>query len=242
MRKMMIGVTCRSGEVYGLHSYYDFSSYFKYVQMAGGLPVMLPILDEEEAMAAAEGLDGLLITGGEDIEPSLYGQENTASAVPEIGIDMTDIYLYRAFISLNKPVLGICRGMQIINVAEGGDMVQDIPSAGRGFNVHHQFKLDPPVMDRSQPAHTARFVPGSRMHAIFGDEHGVNSFHHQAVDKVADCFTVTGVSPDGVTEAFENKLVTAVQWHPERMITDEMHKEIMRRYLKECESAAQQAL
>ncbi|MBQ6356195.1 MAG: gamma-glutamyl-gamma-aminobutyrate hydrolase family protein, partial [Solobacterium sp.] len=114
--------------------------------------------------------------------------------------------------------------------------------AGRGFNVHHQFKLDPPVMDRSQPAHMARFVPGSRMHAIFGDEHGVNSFHHQAVDKVADCFTITGVSPDGVTEAFENKLVTAVQWHPERMITDEMHKEIIRRYLKECESAAQQTL
>ena len=117
---------------------------------------------------------------------------------------------------LGKPIFGICRGMQVIKVAFGGDMIQDITCA-----IENCLKHMGDMQYRSKPMHSVVLTPGSRVHGIFGkDEIQVNTFHHQAIDRLAEGFEVTGRSPEGIAEAFENAQakIWGVQWHPENMV------------------------
>ena len=185
---------------------------------AGGMPVIIPAMWETELIEAyAEQLDGLMVPGGEDVDPKYYGQEPHEKLGRLSPIrDHTEITLIRKMAELGKPIFGICRGMQMINVAFGGDMIQDIPSA-----IENCLKHMGDMQYRSKPVHSVALTPGSRVHGIFGkDEIQVNTFHHQAIDRLAEGFEVTGRSPEGIAEAFENAQakIWGVQWHPENMV------------------------
>lgn len=240
MAKLLIGISGRQTRLYDHYSSYCYNSYYRYVSGQGGLPVQMGVVDNALAADYAAALDGLLITGGPDIDPVYYHEENTQSfpGLPEE--DASDFALYRAFRDAGKPILLICRGMQVGCVAEGGKLYQDIRTSCPQALEHNQMKHDPPLA-RDCFAHTVRFSEGSVMAQIFGSSYGTNSFHHQACREVPACFQVTGVcADDGIIEAFENDQVLAVEWHPERHPRDEHHRKLMQVFLQRCASVREQ--
>ena len=160
-----------------------------------------------ETVDAGE-FDALVLPGGGDVAPELYGQENTGSYGIDNALDELQMACLRNFLAAGKPVLGICRGHQLMNVYFGGTLCQHIGPAAR-----HMYY---PTGDS---AHPMRAVPGSILMELYGDSFVVNSAHHQAVDRVGNGLVVTGLSDDGIVEAMEypGKPVFSVQWHPERM-------------------------
>jgi putative glutamine amidotransferase len=190
------------------------------VRAAGGEPVWLP-----PAAGLAERLlddiDALLLSGGKDIDPQLFGERVVPDAHVEIDAprDAAELSLARVALQSHCPILGICRGIQTLNVAAGGTLHQDLGLAAFDTAVHQQRgsgKAD------WEPAHPIAIAAGSRLAALLhGRRAEVNSFHHQAVKAVASGFVVTATAPDGVIEALEDPhrpFVLAVQWHPERMV------------------------
>jgi putative glutamine amidotransferase len=194
------------------------SDYVESIRRAGGEPVeVVPGAETPEQILAR--VDGLMLTGGGDVDPSLYGDAPHATfEAAETGRDQFEIALSRAAVKGGIPFLAICRGMQVLNVAMGGTLVQDIPSQITGA-------LDHSIREpRHHIAHEVWISKGSKLSALLADhmEDGetchVNSRHHQAVKQVADGFVVTATSPDGVIEAMEMPdapFCIAVQWHPE---------------------------
>lgn len=232
MKRPLICLSARDSKLNTTRIYYDNESYFDYVKAGGGIPVLAGTVTEEEAEQIAGLFDGLVVTGGGDCDPALYGEENTHSEIVEHDIDMSDILLYKAFVKAGKPVLGICRGIQLINIAEGGSLIQDIPSEPEGYMEHNQRNLpDHPV---GTTAHSCTFVQGSVLHEIFSDSHEVNTYHHQAIRRLAEGFLASAYSTDGLIEGIEKENVTAVQWHPERLIHDEKHLRLMQWFIEQC--------
>lgn len=157
----------------------------------------------------AKDCDGLLLPGGGDIAPEIFGQANNGSRDIDRELDEIELALVEKFASDGKPILGICRGMQVINVAFGGDLIQDIESGDK-----HRW-----TEESGDRVHNVTASEGSFLHRLYGESFSVNSAHHQAVGRVADGFTVAAVADDGIIEAIEcaEKNIFAVQWHPERM-------------------------
>lgn len=194
-------------------------AYVDAVVAAGGVPIILPVLDVDQAAGVLARLDGLLLTGGPDIDPTVYGAEPE----PEVyGVDPErDAWELALARSAELPTLGICRGAQLINVSRGGSLVQHLP--GRTVVDHR-------VVDR----------PGHEIHAIEVDEDSslrrildtgfvaVNSLHHQAVDRVGDGLVVTARSDDGTVECIEavDGTVLGVQWHPELLAAHGAHRRL----------------
>jgi putative glutamine amidotransferase len=182
---------------------------------AGALPVLLPsCLSPDAALAAAARLDGLVLTGGGDVDPVHFGEE------PEPGLgridgarDAMEIALTRAFAEEDRPLLGICRGIQVMNVALGGGVIQHLRPED-GLLQHEVVALG------DGPGHSVAIEPGTRLAAIVGRATlRVNSSHHQAVGRVAPDLVVSARSPDGVIEAIEHpgrRFLMGVEWHPER--------------------------
>ena len=214
---------------------YDNESYYELIRLAGGLGSVVHAVNKEDAFEIAERFDGLLLTGGEDVNPSLYNEKNTTSEVIQEDIELSDQFLYEAFKEKNKPILGICRGIQIINVLEGGTLIQDIQTYDSSKLNHQQYKLNPPL-GLHDYAHSCNFVEGSILYSIFGKSHLINSYHHQALGKVANGFKVTAISEDGIIEGMEKEKVLAVQWHPERLTHDECHLNIAKYFINECKN------
>ncbi|HZG14335.1 MAG TPA: gamma-glutamyl-gamma-aminobutyrate hydrolase family protein [Candidatus Bathyarchaeia archaeon] len=196
--------------------FYVSQAYAEGIARSGGIPYLLPLLSSEGAPYAemVEKLDGIILTGGEDPAPHLYGEQ----PLPGLGEvvyerDLAEITLIQLAVERKKPILGICRGMQILNVALGGTLYQDIPSQITGAYQHAQRG------SRQYGAHTIRLEPGFVAEALQKTEVLVNSSHHQSVKDAAPGFRVTARSGDGVIEAIEseNRLFIGVQWHPERM-------------------------
>jgi putative glutamine amidotransferase len=192
--------------------------YLESVRRSGGEPVEVVVGSEAPERVLAR-VDALLLTGGGDVDPALYGEapHGTFEAA-ESGRDAYEIALARAAMAKGIPFLAICRGMQVLNVAMGGSLVQDIPSQVTGALDHSVTKA------RAQIAHEVWVSKGSRLATLLADhmEDGetchVNSRHHQSVKNVAPGFEVTATSPDGVVEAMEKPdaaFCVAVQWHPE---------------------------
>lgn len=184
------------------------SAYAQAVIAAGGLPVYLPI--DIDPLVILERLDGLVLPGGTDIEPNLYGAESQTDLYPpEPERDELELGLFNGAIDRQLPVLGICRGQQVINVGAGGTLHQDVPPHS-GFDQPTETKL-----------HEVRFDPASTLGDLYGSTAWVNSLHHQAVDIVGTDLRVTAWADDGVAEGIEHtKLpIVAVQWHPELMPT-----------------------
>ncbi|MEP6783672.1 MAG: gamma-glutamyl-gamma-aminobutyrate hydrolase family protein [Acidobacteriota bacterium] len=194
------------------------TDYMESVRRAGGEPVEIT-LGGETPEQLLDRVDGLMLTGGGDVDPVLYGEEALSTfEAAETGRDQFEIDLSRAAIARGIPFLAICRGMQVLNVAMGGTLVQDIPSQIAGALEH---SVPEP---RFAVAHEVWISKGSKLSTLLADhmEDGetchVNSRHHQAVREAAKGFEVTATSPDGVIEAMERNDVpycVAVQWHPE---------------------------
>ncbi|MDQ0428134.1 putative glutamine amidotransferase [Planomicrobium stackebrandtii] len=185
---------------------------------AGGLPIMLPhVLEKTDIDEIAEHIDGLFLAGGYDIDPTLFDEEPH----PNLGViipsrDAFEVALAKKVLDLNKPILGVCRGAQILNIAVGGDMYQDITAQTTGKLLQHQ--------QRAPKFHGSHFIDateGSLLHRLSGLRRlKVNSRHHQANRHVPEPFIVSGVSSDGIVEAIESTqhhFALGVQWHPENM-------------------------
>jgi len=194
------------------------AAYVTALESAGLIPLIVPPLSSSDtASAVLDSVAGLVLTGGEDVDPARYG-EKRHEKVRSVSAarDATEAALIKEARERGTPVLAICRGIQILNVALGGTLVQDIPSQCETDIVHDEESA------RDSRTHEISVEPGSLIARAIGTEHcTVNSFHHQSVKRVADGMRVTARSPDGIIEGLEstdeNWWVMAVQWHPEEM-------------------------
>jgi putative glutamine amidotransferase len=197
------------------------AAYVRSALAAGGVPVVLsPLLGPSYAARALDGADALLLTGGEDIDPSYYGaQPSPLLQPPSRERDLFELALFAAARQRELPILGICRGIQLINVGLGGTLYQDLAAERPGAVDHN------PEGARSARSHRIRLAPGSRAAEALGSDAGmVNSFHHQAIRDLAPGLIASGWSEDGLIEAVETPpevtWLLAVQWHPEEMYAE----------------------
>ena len=206
----------------GSRVYKIMETYVKAILDAGGIPLLLPSCGSAEEYAQfAEKIDGYLVPGGQDVATLLYNEEPSRQVTfVRRADDEYEFALIRKMAELNKPVLGICRGCQVINVAFGGSLYQDIPTQCPDAHGHYQ------TAPRTEAYHTVNLVAGSRLAAILGKETtGINSYHHQAVKDVAPNFRINANARDGIIEGIEHeeKFILGVQWHPEGMYEAHPH-------------------
>jgi len=233
MSKPIIGVTS--------HVELDYkhtlsNDYVQAVIQAGGIPVILPIGIDDEVSQIASKIDGLLLTGGGDIDPLLFGEEpHPKLGMISPGRDSLEPKFITEILAADKPILAVCRGIQILNIAFGGDMYQDIYDQHETKLLQHSQKAT-----KSHLAHFVKAKDGSLLASIAGtSEFKVNTYHHQAVRHVPAPLEVSGVASDGVIEAIESKghhFVLGVQWHPEILAAngDDISKRIFARFVESC--------
>ncbi len=187
--------------------------YLKAVRAVGGVPVILPPMEEDRLEAALRRLDGVILTGGGDPDPALYGEE----PIPELGEvsverDRQEVFIARWAAEHGLPLLGVCRGMQVAAVALGGSLYQDLGRAGFR-DIEHDQDSGPPAL-----AHSVRLLKYGVLAGLFGERFRVNSYHHQAVKALPEGLEVLAEAPDGVIEAARlvgHPFYLLVQWHPE---------------------------
>ncbi len=214
----LIGLTTsRSVSAYGLPMLGVVEAYVKSLSAAGAVPLLIPLgLPESHLDAMAARLDGILFTGGGDVHPERY----RAKGHPKVNSidedrDRIEIHLVQQVVQRGTPFLGICRGLQVINVALGGTLYEDIQDQNPTAMKHNYTNQE----GRDFLAHRVELNPHSRLSAILGlIESPVNSLHHQAVRRLADSLLPSAFAPDGILEGFElpsHPFGLAVQWHPE---------------------------
>ena len=197
------------------------AAYVRSILIAGGVPLVLsPLMGTTMAARALEGIDGLLLTGGEDIDPAWYGARPSPHLdPPSRERDLFELALFAVARQRRIPILGVCRGIQLINVALGGTLFQDLPSE-RGGAVEHR-----PQGPRDARSHRVRLAPSSRAAHVLGTNAvTVNSSHHQGIKELATGLVASGWTDDDLIEALEGPAdapwLLAVQWHPEEMHAD----------------------
>lgn len=207
--------------------------YLEGVRLAGGIPIIFPLQAEEEDLWQIMNIcDGFLFTGGHDVSPYLYHEEPLESLIDSCeNRDLLETIVLKKAIADDKPVLGICRGIQFINVSLGGTLYQDIPTQFPSETNHHQ---NPPY---ESPVHEVTIEEGSPLHDCLKVEKlPVNSLHHQAVKELAAGLNVMATSTDGIVEAVykpDSQFLWAVQWHPEFSYrTDENSMKIFRAFVE----------
>ena len=208
--------------------------YSRAIEKAGGIPLFIPqyadfdILDE-----LLDRCDGILISGGHDVDPLTYGEVNKYSGLISVERDALDIHVAKYALEHRKPVLGICRGNQIMNVACGGTLFQDLPKQANSNN--HSDKSYP----RNKGWHPVSITESSRLAKIYGKtELMVNSYHHQAVRLPGKDVIFTATSPDGINEAIEinvQQFAVGVQWHPEMMFDSEDQAKLFKAFVDSCD-------
>ena len=203
------------------------------IEQAGGLPVLIPCnVDDETLRALYERVDGILLPGGGDIAPSYYGAEpHPATAEINLMRDHSELTIARWAVEDRCPVLGICRGLQVMNVALGGTLIQDIPSL-LTTELPHNIESG---ASRTELVHTVDVQPGSQLADILQTTClSVNSIHHQAIEATAPRLCVTACAPDGVIEAVEvpdHPFAVSVQWHPEDLTEYETMRRLFRAFV-----------
>lgn len=240
MKKPLIGIaanlTCVDGGNKGSTTrVYINDSYVKSVELGGGVPVILPnLMDASLLERQIEHLDGVIFSGGYDIDPRLYGEQPIAEqAFTLLEIDQFYMDLLHTCEKMNKPVLGICKGCQAINVAYGGTLYQDLQA--QKATIYKHVGNAP----GRYPCHSVTVNEQSKFLSFLPQQVDVNSFHHQAVKKVADGFIVAATAHDGIVEAIEKKEgtpVIGIQWHPEMMAAcgNEQMKELFEHFVAIC--------
>ena len=221
MKKPIIGITTagflneKAGKV--ARFMVAFVANVKAVERAGGLPILIPCdLEPENLREVYERVDAILLPGGGDVDPVTYDADrNPETGFTDIQRDNAEITLARWAAEEDRPLFGICRGQQIVNVALGGTLIQDIPTQVES-ELSHNFPED---MSRDFLSHEVKVEPQSHLEKIVGAHTIiVNSMHHQAIEKLAPSLRVTGLASDGIIEATElpgSYFYHTVQWHPE---------------------------
>ena len=215
-------LTIETGWFKGRERVYVGQDYIQAITRAGGIPIVLPIINKiEEINQQLELIDGLLLSGGYDIHPQLYGEEPDQllrSIYPPR--DEYEIQLIKQAVFLEKPIFGICRGLQLLNVAFGGTLYQDISYHSSTVLKHTQ------QTNVEFASHDVEILEGTKLHSILGmTSLSTNSFHHQAIKQIASGWQVNAKTQDGLIEGAEKKdaqFVLGVQWHPELMF-DKSH-------------------
>lgn len=221
MRKPIIGITSNiliteGGSLPGTERVSVSNDYIKAVLQAGAVPMVLPVVTDKEIIKyQSDVIDGLLLSGGYDVDPLLFGEE----PAKKLGFvyparDIHEIELIKAIYHDNKPILGICRGIQVINIVFGGTLYQDLAEIQGGIKHMQNAPKD-------AASHTVRVSADSILHEIFGEKVVTNSFHHQAVKELGSDFIISAKTKDGIVEAIEipgERFIVAVQWHPEMMV------------------------
>ena len=216
------------------NSIWMLPGYLEGIMQAGGLPIILPITENpEDIIALCEKCDGFLFTGGQDVDPELYGQEPLDNVETCPMRDTMEAVVLDYALEHNKAVLGICRGVQFLNVHLGGTLYQDIPSQCPSGTAH---RMSAPY---DRVCHTVQIIKDSPLCSVMGNEViGVNSCHHQAVREIAPSLEAMAISEDGLTEALympEKEFVWAVQWHPEfNCRVDEHSRKLFDIFLSHC--------
>ena len=195
-------------------------AYYMSVVEAGGTPVVIPSYDDEKALVSLlDTLDGIVLSGGADIDPDYLSEEPLDCVSINPRRDAQELMLVRLAVDRQIPVLGICRGIQVLAAALGGKLYQDIRSQHDGECIEHS-----QTIARGLPSHDVRLVKDSLLYSLFGKEVvAVNSFHHQAVKEAPEGFRVTAMAPDGIIEGIEStafRPILGVQWHPECFILE----------------------
>lgn len=220
---------------YQRESLWMLPGYFGGIMQAGGIPFMLPLTTDEDSLSQLlTSCDGILITGGQDVAGDVYGCTDAAQreliGETSPARDTEERLLLKLAIERDMPVLGICRGIQIINALLGGTLYQDLPTQHPSEIDHHG---KPPY---DKPVHTVTVLPNTPLAACVGaGELAVNSYHHQAVHEVASSLKVMATSEDGLVEALyhpEMRYLWALQWHPELSYrTDEASRSIFKEFV-----------
>jgi putative glutamine amidotransferase len=211
-------------------------TYVDAVVASGGVPLLLPLVDDETILRAYyERIDGLLLAGGGDVDPHHYGEE----PLPQLGMvdplrDAVELPLARWAMTDGKPILAICRGIQVLNVALGGTLYQDIPAQVESDIVHDSSYTN---QNWAHMAHDLRLAPESKLAQIIGTQQfPINSLHHQSLKTIAPGLKAVGWAPDGVVEAIEGlngHFVFGVQCHPEALQreTDPRWQKLFRQFV-----------
>jgi putative glutamine amidotransferase len=223
MARPVIGIPCYAGKRAGtLRPFYGNNrAYTKAVEMAGGTPVLIPHFDDlADLEPLCSRLDGLLLPGGVDVHPHTYGEDvHPLLGTVDPNEDRLELALANYFLEMDLPILGICRGMQLLNVAARGTLYQDI-QAQRPHSMKHAYTGKP----RAHRAHAISIIPGTHLANLLGTEPlMVNSFHHQGVRTLGRNAVVSAAAPDDVIEGIEfpnHRFVLAIQYHPEELVVD----------------------
>ncbi|NOX96470.1 MAG: gamma-glutamyl-gamma-aminobutyrate hydrolase family protein [Nitrospirae bacterium] len=219
------GLELQEGDPNHWHQTLDLD-YVRLIEENGMIPFLLPFTQKEDVEEEImDRLDGLLVSGGEDIHPRFYGEvlKESLELVPDLRVK-DDLKLVHRALAGNKPLLAICYGLQLLNVAQGGTIYQDI-SPGKD------------VLSHRKGNHSVYLREGTKLHHLFQvDSIEVNSFHHQSVKELGEGLQVSAVAPDGGVEAIEHeerKFVLGLQWHPEKK-ADHLSRKIMKAFRKAC--------
>jgi len=213
--------------------------YVRVLAAAGAVPSIIPSLAEDESTLRAifDRLDGLFLAGGVDIDPTNYAEPRRDYCGPsDAERDAVEIRLLQWAAKEGLPVLGVCRGVQMINVAYGGTLFQDLQIERSEAEKHDYFQTQG-FEDRTLLVHSVSVSPGTRLHAIVGDKAFVNSIHHQGIKRLGDDLKSVAVSPDGVIEGIEGnngRFLIGVQWHPEELAaTDASMRRLFEAFVSE---------
>lgn len=234
MEKPLIGVMPLWDN--SLKSVWMLPEYLKSIEDAGGMPVVLPLTsDPDMCVILSEKMDGFLFTGGQDISPKLYGEEAIFGCDVCEERDSMEIEIFReAVIRLNKPSLGICRGLQFFNVVLGGTLYQDLSQKTDNIGVIHKQK---PPYDR--PIHCVRIIRDKFLFSVLEQNIIlVNSYHHQGIKDLSDELECVAKSDDGLVEAAympKREYVVAVQWHPENTMKDVNSMRLFSSFVRACQ-------
>lgn len=210
-------------------------AYNKAIEQAGGTPIVLPYVRDEQTLAHFAALcDGFLFSGGADIDPRRYGEE----AKPTCGgiepyRDEMEFLLFQKALNASKPILAICRGIQLVNAALGGTLYQDIPSEFPTEIAHRQTE------PKFSPSHEVNVLADTPLYGLVNtDRIRANSFHHQAIKTLANGLKVMATADDGIIEAVwapDHRYLRAYQWHPERLFEiDESNRKIFKDFIGVC--------
>lgn len=238
MKKPIIGI---AGDVFintkapVIGAEYDYfrNNYSKAIIEGGGIPLYIPVVDDISVLInQISACDGILIPGGEDVNPLFYGEEPKPllqSTIPRV--DRFQIHLIKEALKSNKPILTICRGTQILNVAFGGTLYQDISYASDNPIQHNQ------LTQLYDVTHSVEITKHSILYKLFGQSLLVNSAHHQSINKLGNGLFVTALASDGIVEGIElkgDKFVVGVQWHPEMLLNNNSNMILLfREFIKE---------
>ena len=230
--KPIIGIL---GEVDAEKSTIVQTAYLNSIEKSGGAPILLPYVTEKETLERYVSLcDGFLFTGGGDVHPNRYGEAmKETCGTPDVMRDELELAVFASAYKAGKPILAICRGIQLVNVALGGTLYQDLPTEYPVKLFHRQKE------PKFSPSHDVKIIENTPLHTLIGaEEMTANSFHHQAVKTIGEGLAVMAYSEDGIIEAAYgtgSSFLRAYQWHPERLADkNEQNRLLFEEFIKAC--------